>query len=80
MAEKMSDLEREIRELEQRRQLANLDRENRLLRQETKDLQEATKVVRDNKDKILAQKPEVGDGAGKSSGDNDSGIQGRDQK
>ena len=76
----MSDLEREIRELEQRRQLANLDRENRLLRQETKDLQEATKVVRDNKDKILAKKPEVGDGAGKSSGDNDRGIQGKDQK
>ena len=76
----MSDLERELRELEQRRQLANLDRENRLLLNETKHLQEATEVVRDNKDKILARKPEVGDGAGKSSGDNNSGIQGRDQK
>ena len=76
----MSDLEREIRELEQRRQLADIERENRLLRQETKDLKEATKVVWDNKDKILDQNPEVRDGAGKSSGDNDSGVQGRDQK
>ena len=81
----MSDHERGIQELDQRRrrleaQLENTKRENRLLRQETKNLQGATEGMRDLKDKIIAQQPEVRDGAGKSSRDSNSSTQGRVQK
>jgi len=80
----MSD-QREIQELNQRRrgleaQLGSSIRENRRLSQETKDLQGAAEEMRDLKEKIIAQQSEVRDGAGKSSGDNESGIQGGKQK
>jgi len=70
----MSDHEREIQDLDQRRhrleeQLEDTRQENRLLNQETKDLQDATMRMRDQKEKILERQPEASDDAGKLSGD-----------
>jgi hypothetical protein len=80
----MSDCKREIQEIQEQRrrrleaQLENTNREDRLLRQETKDLQGATEGMRDLKDKILAQQLNSSQldssTAQQSSGDSNSGI------
>ena len=80
----MSD-QREDQELDQRRrglhnELRDIIKENRRLSQETKDLKGSAEEMRDLTEQIKTQQSEVRDGAGKSSGDSDSGIQGGKQK
>ena len=80
----MSD-QREDQEWDQRRrglhnQLRDTVKETRRLSQEAKDLKGAAEEMQDLTEKIKAQQSEVGDGAGKSSGDSNSGTQGGKQK